>query len=126
MQGLKFAGSLLDFVLLFEAVLSLFLRALLQRGPQVEQDRVRVGEIVQSLQVDQHPIHTWQEVFLGLFTLKETQLSITCLRLRLLEVVRGSTLLLYAVVPGKRLVDACLYPLEANALWRSNFLSGCI
>lgn len=39
--------------------------ALFQRIPQVEQDGVGVGEVVKFLQVDQHLVHAWLVIVLG-------------------------------------------------------------
>ena len=47
----------------------LLLWALFQSSPQISQDRVRVREIVQLLQIHQHPIETWHVVILSILYL---------------------------------------------------------
>ena len=51
-------------------ILPLFLGALLERGSQVEENWVGIGEVVKLFQVDEHPIHAWQVVFLRLLLLR--------------------------------------------------------
>ena len=46
-----------------QAVSALLLGALLQRGPQVEEHRGRVGEVVQLFEVDEHAVDTGLVIF---------------------------------------------------------------